>query len=797
MIRHYFKTASRYLLQHKIFTGINLFGLVMGMCVCYFALLYVNFERSYDRYNEKAGQIYRLVTDVKSSAGIDYQSASAPMAPALRTEFPEVKAATRFLLDYLIVQKDQGLFSEENIAYADSSLFSVFTLPLVSGNPQQVLNDPFRVVLSQSAAQKYFGTQDPIGHPLLLNGKDTAYVTGIMKDMPYNSHFRVDMLLSLSTLLKAWNPPGAANNWTRSGFYTYLLLPDRNDVTRLAARLPDFVSRHLDQSVKKYTLSLEPLTEIYLHGRPRGSRAGSEITGNNNNIYIFSLLAAFVLFIACFNFINLSTAVSTYRAREIGVRKVLGATKAQLMVQFLLDALLLSGVAFLLSLCLCALLLPFFNELSGKIVAVTLFKDLSNIGLLLAIALIIGGVSGIYPAFILSRYQPVSTLKGRFITGIKGAGLRRALVTVQFTMSIMLIIATIVVYRQLHFMQTQQLGFKKEHQLVIDFQFDRRVIDHIPAIRQQLAGIPGVGGVSISSSVPGRSNHRLDTHLENASGEMQDLQSDAYFIDDQFLAQYQVDVIAGRGFSDQLSSDSATSMLLNETAVKSLGYQNAEAAIGRRFTQTTGSGLITGVIRDFHFHSFREKVQPLTLRRVSGWYTFLTLNINTDKIETTIGQIKDKWKTMAPGLPLTWFFADDAYNAQYAAEQHFGKLFFFFSLLAIGISCLGLFGLTAFSTLRRTKEIGVRKVLGASVTGIVGLLTKEFCWLIGIAFVVATPLAWYSMHAWLTDFAYRTNLSWWIFTLAGALTLLIAFITISFQTINAARANPVKSLRSE
>ncbi|MBS1606337.1 MAG: ABC transporter permease [Bacteroidetes bacterium] len=795
-LSHYFKIAIRYLLTHKVFTAINILGLVTGISVCFFALQYVRFELSYDSYNRNKDHIYRLVTDVHTPAGIDYQSASAPLGPALQNEFPEVKAAARFFLDYFIVQNDHGLYSEENIAYADSSLFSVFTLPMISGDPRTALNDPFSIILSRSAAEKYFGSVSPIGHTLLINGKDTAHVTGVMKDIPFNSHFRADMLVSLSTLTSVWNP-GTEHNWTRSGFYTYLLLPGPSAAERLKAQLAAFVNRHYDQSIRKYTLSLEPLTTVYLHGKPRGRRTGSEVTGNSQNIYIFSLLAVFVLFIACFNFINLTTAVSTWRAKEVGLRKVLGASRRQLIVQFLLDALLLTAIAFLLALLAISLLIPVFNQLTGKTIVTSLFGQVSTIALLLGIALLTGLLSGLYPALVLSAYDPLTTLKGRFATSGKGALLRKTLVVTQFTLSIILIIATIVVYQQLKFMQSHQLGFRNAHQLVIDFQFDRRIAGHLGKVNDLLRSVPGVENVCVSSGVPGKPNNKIPTRILNSWGEMQDFQSDVYFVDTGFLQQYHIGLVAGTGFSSSHSPDSAGTMLINEAAVKSLGYRAPAEAIGKPFEQSSGKGVITGVIRDFHFHSFREKVQPLTVRMLSGSYTFLTLDINTPPTTATIDDIKNKWRQLAPGLPLTWFFADETYDAQYAGEQQFGRLFIGATTLAIGLSCLGLFGLTIFSTLRRTKEVGIRKVLGASANSIIGLLTREFIGLVAIAFAIGAPIAAYGMHHWLAGFAYRTGLSWWIFALAGLLTMSIAILTIGFQTIRAALADPVKNLRTE
>lgn len=796
MIKNNFKTAFRYLWSHKIFSDINLIGLATGLCVCFFALLYVQFELSYDNYNQKEDRIYRLVTDVKTPAGINYESASAPMAPAIQAAFPEVQSATRVFLDYLIVQKDQDNFGEEAIAYADSSLFSVFTLPLLRGNSATVFNAPFDIVLSETYARKYFGNDDPIGKTLLIDGKNRATVTGVMKDMPYNSHFRVGLFLSMSTLLKEY-APSMNTNWNKFGFYTYLLLPKNYDPARLAAKLPDFVKKNMDESQVKYSLALEPLKDVYLKEKPRGNRTGTSASGNISNVYIFSLIAIFVLFIACFNFINLTTAFSLQRAKEIGVRKVLGASKKQLIFQFLFDAVLLCIIAVVIALFLCVFLLPVFNQLSEKIISISIFEHIHYVGLLLLIAFSIGLLSGIYPAFFLSSFQPISSLKGKFISGTKGLALRKVLVVTQFAISIILIVATIVVYTQLHFMKNHELGFKKDHQLVIDFHFDKQIIDHEEAVKQQLSGIPGIGKISMSSAIPGRYNHTFPTEIENPDKGMTEFRTNSYFVDYDFLSQYQIQLIAGRYFSKDISSDLKNAMIINEATLKSLGYNDPNAAIGKRFTQRGNSGTIIGVVKDFHFHSFTEEVQPLTLMVTPGFFTFLTLNISSKNLQATLKNLESKWKELAPGMPMIYFFADDAYNAQYKSEAQFGKLFLCLSVIAILLSCLGLLGLSAFSTVERTKEIGIRKVLGSSVPAIVKLLTKDFLKLILIAFVIGVPIAWLGMYKWLQEFAYRIHISWWIFALAGISVMVIALLTISFQAIKAAIANPVDSLRSE
>lgn len=791
MIRNYFVTAFRYLWKQKGFSIINLIGLSIGLSVCYFALSFVAFELSYDSYHEKSDRIYRLVTDVETPSGKDYLSTTATMAPAIQEAFPEVQSAARVFLDYLIVQKDQEHYGEEKIAYADSSIFSVFTFPLLSGNPRTVLKAPYSIILSETAAQRYFGNKNPLGKTLRINGKEPAQVTGVMKDMPQNSHFRVDMLVSMSTLGEEW-----MHNSKRFFFYTYLLLPEGYDPAKLTAKLPDFVKTHIDQKAGKYSLALEPLKSVYLEGKPRGSKSGSSVSGNRSHVYIFSFVAAFVLFIACFNFVNLTTALSIQRAKEIGVRKVLGTTRKLLVFQFLVEAVLITLASFVVAVLLCSTLVPFFNDLAGKTISSGIFQNVHYLFALLAAAVLIGVFSGIYPAFFLSRFQPVSTLKGGFVSATQGIAFRKVLVVAQFSISIILIVATIVVYQQLHFMQNQELGFKKEHNLVIDFQYDGQVVDHYESLKDKLTGLPGVTAASISSSIPGRSNHLFPTKIENIGNEMQEFQSDTYFVDYDFLKQFQISVIAGRAFSKEFATDLREAILINETAVKSLGFSDPSQVIGKRFSQLSANGLVIGVVKDFHFRSFQEAVQPLTLRVAPSFFTFLTLNVSSQNMPESIKMIESKWKELVPDLPLVYFFADEAYNNQYRDEQRFGKLFICFATLAILISCLGLLGLSAFSITQRTREVGVRKVMGASVGGIVKLLSVDFIKLVFVSTLIAIPVAWFGMDRWLRDFAYRIDMPWWAFMAAGFIAVVIAVATVSFQAIKAALMNPVKSLVS-
>ncbi len=793
MFKNCFKTTFRYLRNNKTFSTINVAGLTIGITVCFLALLYVQFELNRDSYNVNADNIYRLVTDVKAPVGINYESTPAPMAPALQAAFPEIKEATRIFMDDMIIQSTPDNAIKEEIAYADSSAFKVFTWPLLRGDIKHLFRAPFNVVLTESAAKKYFGKADPMGQNLLINGKDKATVTGVMKDIPYDSHLRVDMLFSMSTLVN----PDWDHNWTRFGFYTYLLMKPGQDIGRFEAKLPAFVKANIDQSQLKYKLALEPLRKVYLYGKPRGHRTGASASGSITNVYAISVIAVLVLFIACFNFINLTTAFSLQRAKEIAVRKVLGASRGQLIFQFFMDSVLLCVVAFMASLLVTALCLPFFNQLTGTVVSNGIFEHPSNVVLLFGIAIIVGLLSGIYPALSLSGFNASKSLKNNTEPSGKGPLLRKALVVTQFSISIFLIIATTVVYRQLDFMQNQDLGFQKNHKLVIDYQFDQRITDHADAIKNRLSAIPGVSLAALSSTIPGNANNQYNTVLEDSKGEKRELRTDAYFVDDDFLKQYRLKIIAGRNFSKGLAADTLGAMLINETMAKALGFDDPQQAIGKHFTQLHHDGTIIGVVQDFHFHSFMEKIQPLTLRLNPSNFSYLTVNISSQDTRSTVSQIEAAWKQIVPGLPFVYSFSDEAYDHLYAAQERFGRLFICFAVIAIAISCLGLLGLSAFSTVRRKKEIGIRKVLGATVSGITLLLSMDFIKLVVIALIIASPLSWWIMNNWLKGFAYRINIPLWAFMVSGSAAVIIALLTVSFHAVKAAIANPVKSLKSE
>jgi putative ABC transport system permease protein len=791
MLKNYFKIAFRNLWRHRVFSFINIMGLTVGMTACLLIFLYVRFELSYDNFHPKADRIYRIVTDLKTPSETVHPDGPAwAVGPHLQFDLPEVEAFTRVNLDNnLLVRKGDIKFIENGAVWADSAFFTIFNFPLLKGDARTALTQPFSIVVSENAAKKYFGKQDPMGQTLLITGEGKpAIVTGVMKDMPENTLIKGDIVLSMSTITQHW-AKGINDQWGNYGPYTYVLLKPGSNAQALQNKLPAFLDKWNGAEMRKMqmfpTLLLEPLKDVYL----KSTRDSSK--GNMMNVYIFSIIALFILVIACINFINLTTARASERAKEVGIRKVAGAVRAQLASQFIGESVIICLIAFLLTLGLSSLLLSSFNQLAGKIISTGIFVNIGLLILLLGIALVIGLLAGIYPAFVLSSFKPIMVLKGRFATGAKGSILRKSLVITQFAISTALIIGTIIVYSQMKYMRSRDLGFNKDQVLVIDTNGD----DKRQTLQQLVTRMPNVKATSLSGSVPGGGHPGAYSEVENAKGDLQIANLDVYFVDFDYIPLYDIKMVAGRSFDRTYKTDSNNAMILNEAAVKILGYHSPEQAIGKRFKQWGHEGEIIGVIKDFNYHSLQSPIKPLTMRM--EWGGLLSVKVNSTNVQSTIAAIEKEYKTVIPNRPFNYYFMDEFFDRQYRSEERFGRLFLNFAALAIFISCLGLLGLASYSTMQRTREIGIRKVMGASVSNIINLLSKEFLKLVIISFFIAAPIAWYFMHQWLLDFAYRTNISWWVFAAAGTLAVLIALITISFQAFKAALANPVKSLRTE
>ena len=791
MLQSYFITAIRNLVKHRFYAIINVLGLAIGMTCCLLIFLYVQHELSYDTFHTKKDRIYRVVTDIKTpTETLNIWSTSAPMVAYMKADFPEVEAMVRFDDAGLLIQRGEQTFQEDKSMFVDSAFFRVFDFLLLQGNPNTALVAPFSIVLTEDAAQRYFGDEDPLGQRLRMEGEHDLTVTGVMQNVPENSNFTFDILLSLSTRLEKLYPD-RAEQWDSFGYGSYVLLAEGANPSTLESKLPAFLNNYVSEEDRDaYTLFLEPLTDVYFSDR------GAPQTGSLTNVKIFSIIAAFILLIAGINFTNLATARASERAKEVGIRKVAGAVRGQLISQFLCESLLLSLLAFALALLAGELLLPAFNQLSGKMVATSILYHSYYLPLFLGVALLVGLLAGLYPALVLSGFRSVSILKGRFSSSRRGVVLRQALVVAQFAISIMLIAGTAVVYTQLDYMRNQALGFKQDQMLVIDFRYDDAVQEKIETFKQQLGNHPEVLSISASSSVPGQGNNGAFTEIENPAGDMQASNVNLFYVDHDFLGQYEMPLAAGRAFSRDFATDTAA-LIVNEALVKSYGYASPEEIIGQRFSQWGVEGEIVGVVKDYHFRSLQQAIEPMTVRLEPTRVRFLSLNVTPNDIPRTVAALQQQWQTLAPQRPFNYFFLDQSFDEQYRAEARFGELFIYFAGLAIFTACLGLFGLISYTIVQRTQEIGIRKVLGASESSIVRLLSKDFLVLVLVAFVIASPVAWYALDQWLADFAYRVAMPWWIFALAGLLATVIAMLTVSVQSVRAATANPVDSLRSE
>jgi putative ABC transport system permease protein len=808
MIKNYFKTARRNLWKNKTFSVINIAGLSIGVSCFLLITLYVLDEISYDKYNKHANRIYRIDDQIKVGSFL-YNGAQTPgiMGPSFAKDFQQVEQYVRLRnIGGIVIKKDQENIREDKVIYADSSLFEVFTLPMIAGDLKTALKEPHSLVITESTAKKYFNSTDAIGKILIINDKGNYKITGVIKDIPGQSHFNFDFFMPLSELEESRN-----NGWLNTICYTYILLKPGTDIYRLekqfnkamnAYEAPQFkpemnMSQDEFEKAGNYTTcSLMPLTKIHLYSNKMEELATN---GSIRYVYIFSAIAIFILLIACVNFMNLSTARSSNRAKEVGVRKVLGSLRNNLIAQFLAESFLISGLSFIIAIVVALLLLPLFNQLTDKhISASVLLRPFIFFGILL-LSIIVGLVAGGYPAFFLSAFRPIAVLKGNISRGFKGSALRNALVVFQFSISIILMIGTVVIYNQLNYIRNKNIGFNKEQVLMLQNTYVLRNTE-AKVFRDELLQMPGIKSATTTGYLPvsGARSDRAFVTSPTFDGKNFILMQQ-WPVDENYIPTLQIQLQNGRNFSAQFPTDSAA-VVINEAAAKFLGsgdpinkkmYRLDDAATGKLIAYT-----VIGVIKNFNFNSLHEQVAPLVfnLQEDNG---SMALRISTGDIPGLISKIKIKWKAMAPAQPFSYSFLDDEFTRQYNADQRTGNISMVFSILAILIACLGLFGLVTYAAEQRTKEIGIRKILGAAIPDIIGLLSKDFVKLIVIAVCIASPFAWWMMNRWLQDFAYRINIEWWIFAATGLLVLLIALITALFQTIKAALMNPVKSLKSE
>ncbi|MEZ4960964.1 MAG: ABC transporter permease [Saprospiraceae bacterium] len=814
MLQNHLKIAFRNLLKNKGFSFINLFGLTVGLACCMLIGLYIWNELSFDRYHKNADRIYRVSREFITKDGsqqLHLGHLAPPFAPLLKNDFPDIEEAVRLFQTGVTFRKGDQLYSEENFFLAEPVIFNMFDIPLVSGNPETALNDPFTLLLSESAAKKYFNTENPVDQTMTGLGRYDFKITGVFRDFPYNSHFHPSILASFSTLRDStiYGEEGLRTNWGNNSFSTFLLLPKGYPAKSLEAQFPAFIDKNMagyygqEKTSDRTRLHLMPLTDIHLH-----SHLDSEIeeNGDINRVYIFAIIAALVLLIACINYMNLSTARSTTRAKEIGVRKVVGAGRGQIAWQFLSESILLSLLATVLAVMLVQLALPFVNHVLGQQLQVTA-KMLAAIPIAtLGMALITGVLAGFYPAIFISGMKPLHILKSGGTStfrgpGGSGGGLRKVLVTGQFAISVGLIIATIVVYNQLDFMQNKDIGLDKDH--VVTLNFYQSLAPRFEGFRNEILANTAIRNMARSSRIP--SGRLLDSYgsaeVQTASDSLEKSAADlkTLTIDHRFVPTYNLGVAAGRNYREDQGTDRTGSFMLNEAGAKSLGWPSPEDAVGKRIRYGGRDAHIVGILKDFNFESLHQPIQPMIMFIPSDStnFNYLSVKLDGSNIPGAIAHLEKVWKEFLPQFPFEYQFIDEEFGALYQAEQRQGRMFIGFALLAILVACLGLFGLTAFVTQQRVKEIGIRKVLGATTAGLVGLLSKDFLKLVVVSLVIASPLAYYFMNKWLADFAYRIDISWWVFAVAGIMAVGVAFLTVSFQSVKAALANPVKSLRSE
>lgn len=839
MIQNYLKIAWRSLLKNGIYSFVNIAGLAIGMAACFFVLLYVYFESGYDRFHTNASRIYRVPISM-TAVRTDGDTGSQPdghlatnhptVAIAMKRDFPEVDSYVRMMNFSVFASKyavssdrpgaERKVFNETRAFLADSSFFNVFSFPLVKGSRQHCLEEPNTIVISESVARKYFGNSDPMNQTLTLNGNifwmpgvsEVPFkVTGVFGDVPENSHIKFDMLMSFETFRPDW----LTNNWAWPEFYNYVLLAPGTDVKKLEAKLPGFIEKYLGASMKQFNFRadfhLQPVTDIHLKSR---YSMEAEVNGSEREVYFLSVIGIFIIVIAWINYINISTAKSMERAREVGVRKVAGAKKPQLIVQFLLESFIINTLALATSLVVIAACMPFFARLVGKNIGMASFwSGLGSQPLfwIAAIALFVAGafLVGAYPAFVLSSFKPVSVLKGLIIKSNTRISLRRVLVSFQFFLSIMLIAATLVVFIQLRFMRNADLGYTKDQVMIIKAP---AVTDSMLAMRHnffksEVSKMSFVNKVAATSDIPGESiryqNHVWQATKDKQTGVITFLME----IDQDFLDTYKMELLAGRNF---LAPDSSNlfipgmshDVLINEKTSERLGFKSPEDAVNKdiifAFGPGTASARVLGVVKNYHQRSFKEDYDPI-LYFFPSWtgFKYISVNLHTDHLDDHLTAVESAYRQAFPGNPFEYFFQDDFFNRQYQADQRLGDVFGVFTFLAVLVAILGLLGLSSFVIRLRVKEIGIRKVLGASISGILVLISKDFVNLVCFATAIAIPVVYWAADYWLSNFAFRIGLTWYIFIVPPLVLLLIVLFTVCLQSLKAALGNPVKSLRTE
>ncbi len=800
MLLNYLKIALRTIRRDKVYSAINIVGLAVGMACCLLILLFVSNELSYDSYHSQANKIYRMVASSQfSGEESHFVPLGAPYAVLFTDALPEVKAAARFYPHRrLLVEYAEKKFFEERFFFADPTVFEIFTFPILRGNPTVALKSPFSVVITESMAKKYFGDLNPVGESLRIDNEHVFRIDAVIEDVPSNSHFHFDFLASLETLSDLYGKRFLQHPGYLS-FYSYVLLQENTDPLELEAKFQKVVKQNYGERVASLrTIELQALQSIHLHSH---LEAELEANGSMSFIYIYSAIAIFILLIAAFNFVNLSTARSTKRAREVGMRKVLGAVRFQLVKQFLGESVIYSFVSLVLAFFMAGISRPFFNAMTGKELPLDfLFGGIPLAGLV-GIFLVVGILGGLYPALFLSAFEPIRALKGKWRTGARSGSFRRFLVVSQFAISIALIIGTVVIRNQLHYMRSKDLGFDKEQVVVIPIN-DAEARKSYEVIKAEWLKDPSILAATASSCVPGKQATRIAYRVEGLPDD-QHVSLDTYFVDDDFIETFGIEMVSGRGFSKEFATDEESAFILNEAAVRELnwdqplGKQIIWPSDLRRQDAIVKKGNVVGIVKDFHLASLHESIGPVLFQMLPSNYRFLSARIAGEKISPVLSFLEEKWRDYSPVFPFEYSFLDEDFDKLYRADQKVGGIIGLFTTLALFVACLGLIGLASFASEQRAKEIGVRKVLGASASGIFLLLSRDFGKWILIANVLAWPVAYFAMDRWLQNFAYRISIGVDVFLLSALIALALALVTVSFQSFKAAFADPINSLRYE
>jgi len=821
MLRNLITSAWRSLRKNKFFSSLNIAGLAVGMAVFLLIAQYVHFERSYENFIPEADNTYRVKLETYLNNQLVMSSAEnyPGVGPSLKNELPEVTGFARlYNMGYknnIIITNEEAqpspiAFKQRRFLYADSSFLPLMGYAMVAGDAKTALSHPFNAVISEKYARMYFGNEDPIGKSLRLQDDDfvneLVKVTGVFKDLPQNTHLKFDVLFSYKSLFPRgdWAVARYDHGWKRKDMYTFVSVRPGTDPKVLEAKLPQIVNKYKPENKQQNQvdiLTLQPLKSIHLTSNLAEE---SEPNGDVRIVNFLSLIGLFVLIIAWINYVNLSTAKAMERAKEVGVRKVMGALKAQLVNQFIAESGLINLLSVLIAFGIVALVLPYFNSLSGLSLTVDYLFDGWFLGLAGILWLIGTILSGFYPAIVLSSFKPVVVLKGKLKNSVSGIFLRKTLVVFQFMASVALIAGTFIVYDQLNFMMNQDLGMNIDQVLVVDrpgiAPVDRKAFNSaIDVFRDELKRNPNVQSVAASATIPGKQREYKITVKKYGSSDDQLVTMRFNSMDFEFLEVFKMKLIAGRAFSEQFVNDTDATVIVTATAAKMLGFAKPEDAIGQVVTipDFQWSPIIVGVVNDYHQVSLKKALDPCVFYCSKYGGEFYSIRLNTSSLTRTVEHVKQSWEKAFPGNPFEFFFLDDYFNTQYENERKFGSLFMTFAALAVLVGCLGLFGLSAYTATQRTKEIGIRKALGSSERGIFFLLSQEYLKLIGLSILLATPLVWWVMNSWMQNFPYRASISVFIFAIAGAIVLLVALLTISYQTMRAAKINPVDSLRYE